>query len=119
MAQADSKSSLLNLNLVPPKKLNQKNSQQHLEKTYGTTKPRSKKRNASSSPEEPIRHKKGSKLSKKQKEKSFGHYGPSTKQMSNLNDLNYFIKAIEKDLKNSTGGSYPVTPNSLRRRVEE
>lgn len=122
MAQADSKSSLLNLNLVPPKKINIKHSQLPLEKTYVSTKNRSKKRNnASSSPEE-HRNKKSSKLGKK-KDKSVTHCGTTAKQTSNLNDLNYFIKAIEKDLiKNMNTdqtGSYPVTPNSIRRRVEE
>ena len=43
--------------------------------------------------------------------------------MNNLADLNFFMKAIEKDLiknmKSDNPNSYPITPSTLKRRVED
>jgi hypothetical protein len=46
--------------------------------------------------------------------------GAITKQSSNLTDLNFFIKTIEKDLvRNGMNSSFPTTPNQIIKKVED
>jgi hypothetical protein len=39
--------------------------------------------------------------------------------MNNLADLNFFIKTIEKDLVKNINNSYPTTPSTIIKKVEE
>jgi hypothetical protein len=41
------------------------------------------------------------------------------KQSNNLADLNYFIKTIEKDIVKNQSTSYPTTPCTIIKKVED
>ena len=57
------------------------------------------------------------------KSKSKDKAGASHKQMNNLADLNFFIKTIEKDLvknmSSTNSSSFPPTPSSIAKRLDE